>query len=100
MNKPNGNVGGRNELLEKIRELSFVKVELELYLDTHPECAVALDYYTRTVDALNAYTEEYENKYTPLCASGQGNGATWRWIDTPWPWQMGNGAKDMTEGRR
>ena len=30
-------------LLERIQKLSFVKCELELYLDTHPTCRAALD---------------------------------------------------------
>lgn len=79
-------------LLEQIRALSFVKVELELYLDTHPECAQALDYYTQTVNALDALIEEYNNTNGPLFASGSAGADSWTWVKGPWPWQEGAGS--------
>ncbi|MBO5207291.1 MAG: spore coat protein CotJB [Clostridia bacterium] len=88
------------ELFEEIRALSFVKTELELYLDTHPDCAVALDYYRQTVAALKKYTEEYESKYSPICASGAGSDGKWSWINMPWPWQYGRGEVNTREGER
>ena len=80
-----GDNGSSRPLLERIRELAFVKNELELYLDTHPNCSVALDYYKQTVNALKSLTEEYENTSAPLTAMGV-TGETWTWTDTPWPW--------------
>ncbi|MBE6532735.1 MAG: spore coat protein CotJB [Ruminococcaceae bacterium] len=74
-------------LLEQIRALGFVKVELELYLDTHPNCRTALDYYRKTVDELERLTEEYHNQYGPLVASGNLSTENWNWINGPWPWQ-------------
>ena len=74
-------------LLEQIRALGFVKVELELYLDTHPTCRTALDYYRKTVDELERLTEEYNNQYGPLAASGNLSTENWNWINGPWPWQ-------------
>ena len=88
-NAENGN-NGQNDtqksLLEKIRSLSFVKAELELYLDTHPKCKVALDYYYQTVDALTKYVDEYQEKYGPLTAMGAKNTEEWTWVKEPWPW--------------
>ena len=81
-----------NSLLEQIRALSFVKVELELYLDTHPECAQALDYYTQTVNALDGLIEEYNNTSGPLYAAGAAGNDKWTWVNTPWPWQDGAGS--------
>ena len=76
-----------SELREKIRELGFVKVELELYLDTHPTCKVALDYYYKTVDALASLMEEYHAKGgNPLVASGSVDTESWSWVNMPWPW--------------
>ena len=80
-----------SSLLEEIRALSFVKAELELYLDTHPECAQALDYYTKTVNALDAMIEEYNNTVAPLSAAGAAGRDKWTWVNTPWPWQNGAG---------
>ena len=94
--------GGRmsteaSALLKRIHELSFVKVELELYLDTHPTCAAALDYYERTVAALNELTEQYQTLHGPLFASGNNNSERWDWISSPWPWHRGD--ENNTNGR-
>ena len=79
-------VASHTELLEKIRQLSFVKAELELYLDTHPRCKVALDYYYQTLDALKKLTDEFQAKYGPLVASGSIGEDEWTWTKGHWPW--------------
>lgn len=78
-------------LLEQIRALSFVKTEVELYLDTHPNCSAALDYYYRTISELERLTEIYENEAGPLSAAGVRSEKNWTWVEEPWPWQFGNG---------
>ena len=55
----------RAALLGKIRALDFVKVELELYLDTHPSCRSALDYYYQTIDALREMTKHHFVRKSP-----------------------------------
>lgn len=84
-------------LLEEIRALGFVKGELELYLDTHPDCTTALDYYHQTLAALKTLTEKYEITESPLTASGVTNTERWSWVDGAWPWQQGNGAQSRKE---
>lgn len=99
-NMNGGNMNGRTgapmgNLAEQVRQLDFVKRELELYLDTHPNCRTALDYYYQTVQALNRLTEEYHNTYGPLVAAGANDPEHWTWTDTPWPWQQaGDFAKE------
>ena len=85
-------------LAEQIRALSFVKVELELYLDTHPGCRTALDYYYKTVEELKRLTEQYENTVGPLTAMGNVSADQWHWVDGPWPWQQAGDF--MREGDR
>lgn len=75
------------DLHEKIRALGFVKVELELYLDTHPDCQTALDYYYRTLAELKRLTDEYQSTVGPLTAMGVTDTDRWTWVDGPWPWQ-------------
>ena len=91
--------GGRltGSLAEQIRALGFVKAELELYLDTHPRCQTALDYYYKTVQELKRLTEEYENTVGPLTAMGNMSTDHWDWVDGPWPWQQAGDF--MREGR-
>ncbi len=102
----NGNRTGRNpggtplrgSLADQIRALCFVKTELELYLDTHPRCRTALDYYYQTVEELKRLTEEYENTVGPLTAMGNVSTDQWHWVDGPWPWQQAGDF--MREGDR
>lgn len=75
------------ELFRRIQELAFVKCELELFLDTHPDCRASLDYYHRTVDEYDALVEEYEAKYGPLTAAAN-VGEKWNWVTGPWPWHL------------
>lgn len=85
-------------LLEQIRQLSFVKTELELFLDTHPDCRTALDYYHQTIEALDALMMKYHNTVGPLVAAGVVSDDKWTWVDKPWPWQVGNGKPNERGG--
>lgn len=75
----------KKALYNKIQELRFVKTELELYLDTHPNCRVALDYYYQTVEALRDLYERYSVFDAPLFAA-EVQGDKWSWVGSPWPW--------------
>ena len=98
--------GGRNanggalsgSLADQIQALCFVKNELELYLDTHPHCRTALDYYYKTIEELRRLTEEYQNTVGPLTAAGNMSTEHWNWVDGPWPWQQAGDF--MREGER
>ena len=92
----------RDDLMRRIQALSFAKVEAELFLDTHPECLAALDYYHSVAEELDAAVAEYQESYGPIRAEGSARDR-WSWADSPWPWQqMGEGrmkdGKTMKEG--
>ena len=78
----------QNDLMKKIQELDFAKVECELYLDTHPNDAVALSYYNALLPELDALMIEYQDTYGPIVPS-KSNKASWDWVMGMWPWQMG-----------
>lgn len=83
----------RDELMRKIQELDFARVETELFLDTHPECRAALDFYRKVTGELEMLMTQYNNDHGPIVAK-ESVGDTWSWINGPWPWQMtenGNG---------
>ena len=85
------------KIKRRVDELSFAKVETELFLDTHPDCRQALDYYHRTLAEPEEAELEYINAVGPLRAS-ESSTERWNWIDTPWPWQMPNEKKEGKEG--
>lgn len=80
----------KSQLKRRIMELSFAKLECQLFLDTHPECRNALDHFYRYSDELDELTEMYDAEHGPLTPSGI-HGDRWSWVDTPWPWQNEKG---------
>lgn len=77
-------------LLRRIQELEFIAIELNLYLDTHPNDARAITEYNRVHDELMKLGEQHDNSYGPLHGFGQSKniGRTWLWAEQPWPWEM------------
>ena len=77
----------REELYLKIQQLGFAKAEAELFLDTHPTCKNALDYFHKIVRELDMAMTEYQNKYGALTTDGVMNTDRWTWVEGAWPWQ-------------
>ncbi|MFA5528055.1 MAG: spore coat protein CotJB [Peptostreptococcales bacterium] len=76
-----------NELLRRIQYLSFVLVEVNLYLDTHPTDMAALNYYHTYKALYNRALSEYTSQYGPLTPGTVESRNRWTWIDKPWPWE-------------
>lgn len=74
-------------LLNKIRTRSFALVETSLYLDGHPGCQRAIEYYKSTREELDRLTAEYEEKFGALTQKGAIKNGVWTWTDSPWPWE-------------
>lgn len=89
----------QKELLDKIRAAGFAMHEAALFLDTHPDCPAALDYFMQMKAELGKLTDEYEKSYGGLTHSGV-SGDTWNWVEPEWPWHAGNGALGMRKDRR
>lgn len=75
----------RELLLKRIAAIDFAIVELNLYMDTHPDD-------DEINEKLNMYREkssnlrrEYESLYGPLTLDNQEKNQ-WGWISDPWPW--------------
>ncbi len=80
----------RHNLLRRIQETEFVALDLNLYLDTHPEDTKALEHYNKAAAELQVLMKKYEECYGPLLNFGLSSetGKTWRWINQPWPWDI------------
>ena len=79
----------RKELLKRIMALEFTALELNLYLDTHPEDERALADFNQVAHELAELKEHYEHRYGPLLNYGWGpSHERWRWPDEPWPWEI------------
>ncbi|MDO4573527.1 MAG: spore coat protein CotJB [Clostridia bacterium] len=73
-------------LLQKIAEARFACVELQLYLDTHPDDEVAKADYLCYAEKLNQLITRYEQSCGPLMNFGQSPTAAGSWVFGQWPW--------------
>ena len=81
----------RTKLLKEISLVDFAVVELNLYLDTHPDDADAVAYIKQYITILNRLKEEYASQYGPLtvCTATFNDCETWKWARMPLPWEGG-----------
>ncbi|MGA8943464.1 MAG: spore coat protein CotJB [Thermoactinomyces sp.] len=79
----------RFHLLTQLQEVDFVIVELQLYLDTHPDDKRALDQYNWYVKERNKLRRTYESHFGPLYNFGLScNQYPCGWNEGPWPWEI------------
>ncbi len=82
----------RETMLLKLMAYAFAIVDLNLYLDLHPEDQNAFmlfkKYTKEKCDVEGSYTE----KYGPLIVTDT-TGNTFNWIKNPWPWDKTGGTK-------
>ena len=77
----------RQMLLKKIKEYDFSLKELNLYLDTHPNCRKALALFEKYKSLRNKSISDYTQRFGPLTPEQNSNSSHWDWIDDPWPWE-------------
>lgn len=77
----------RKELLLNVQELSFACLDMNLYLDNHPEDKKAISTYNSLCTELLKARSAYETKFGPLTNFGYSPSKTpWQWVSNPWPW--------------
>ncbi|KAB2951980.1 spore coat protein CotJB [Heliorestis acidaminivorans] len=77
------------DLLKRIMELDFVLLELNLFLDTHPDDQAALRDFAKVQEEVKRLKLAYEQKYGLLTIYGYcPERYPWNWIETPWPWEI------------
>lgn len=79
----------KEKLMRQIQEIQFACLDLNLYLDTHPECKEAILYYNQLCLMLEKCKKMYEMQYGPLTNFGGGTSKyPWQWEQSPWPWDL------------
>lgn len=77
----------RSALMRNLSAVGFAMLDLHLFLNTHPHNASAISLYTQYKQRYQVLSAEYEQKYGPLTALNGVSGDTWKWVQSPWPWQ-------------
>lgn len=78
----------KEQLLKQIGCTQFVCVELNLYLDTHPNDEDALSDYLSYSEQLRGLIEQYEELYGPLLNFGHSPTEAGSWVCSKWPWEQ------------
>ena len=77
----------RRMLLQRIKQYDFSLKELNLYLDTHPNCRRALAMFAKYKKLRENAIAEYNEKFGPLTPEQSNDLEHWDWVDDPWPWE-------------
>ena len=78
----------QQEMIKKMQEIGFSLVELNLFLDTHPENTEARTQYNRYAEQLARLRAQYNAAFGPTMNFGLCEAKNaWSWIDEPWPWE-------------
>ena len=76
------------DILTHIDALCFACVDLNLYLDTHPDNKQAIQLFNKYCKEKEELIKKYESQYGPLTLDSDSlNNYPWAWNDKPWPWE-------------
>ena len=77
-----------NKELTALMESGFAALDLQLYIDTHPDDTEAIAVYNECVHAYEQARAAFEKARGPLYSFiSESNPARFSWVDTPWPWE-------------
>lgn len=78
----------RQQLMLKIQQTGFALTDTNLFLDSHPDCQVALAFFAENQHLYKQYVAEYEKNFGPLKVCDADASRGWQWIQGPWPWEL------------
>ena len=74
-------------MLNDIRIVDFVLVDLSLYLDTHPFDQEAMEYFNHYVRIKNKMSRDFSMRFFPLTTDQAESKKEWIWGAAPLPWE-------------
>lgn len=77
----------RKKLMSIITQASFAIDDVKLFLDTHPNCREALEYYEKAKKMRDDAIEEYTKTFGPITAYNVNVESHWTWNEGPMPWE-------------
>ena len=79
----------REALLYQLMQYKFALIELNLYLDTHPNDVEMIKLYNNYLNIEKQMCNKYESMYGPLTVdSNYLDKNMWEWKNSPWPWEV------------
>ncbi len=77
----------RAKMLKRVQMYSFAAHDAALFLDTHPTCTQALEYFNKYNKLYKEAKAAFEAMYGPLTVCDSTSTTSWQWINDPWPWE-------------
>ncbi len=77
----------KQKLLSMIRKYDFALCELQLYLDTHPNCSHATKLWQKYQSKRQQLASQYVQQFGPIQPIQTEGETPWSWTDGPWPWE-------------
>ncbi|MCM1083620.1 MAG: spore coat protein CotJB [Clostridium sp.] len=77
----------KKELFNFISQVSFMLDDITLFLNTHPDCADAIDAYNEFKEIRREAVCDYTANYGPLNRYDVNACNYWDWVNKPWPWE-------------
>ena len=79
----------REQLLNRINQVSFAVNEMTLFLDSHPDNEEALAYMEEKSALRREALEEYARRFGPLTIDTANDtcSRSFEWVSQPWPWE-------------
>jgi len=77
----------KQTMMNALRSEDFAVYEAALYLNTHPDCTKALEYFCMHKEKAANLRREYEALWGPLTVNAVTPSDAWQWIQCPWPWE-------------
>lgn len=77
----------RKAIVERIKAYDFAMIEMNLYLDTHPQDKQALCLFQMYNEKRQLLVNEYEKHFGEFITTvNDVQGDRFTWICDPWPW--------------
>lgn len=83
----NINLQQRDSMMLEVMKYQFATLDSALFLNTHPNDPVALIRHHEYSTRLMQLKDEFGRKFGPLDSYTPDISGTWRYIDSPWPWE-------------
>lgn len=78
----------RENLLKRLTMLDFMAVDMQLFLDTHPDDTNAIAKYNSIIREADNLRAQYEKSVGPLFSfRSYSSTENFQWVDNPWPWE-------------
>ncbi len=79
----------KESLKRRIHQYDFALIDLNLFLDMHPNCQRAIDTFNEYKEKRAELVRLYEQQFGKFVTTAKNMHPDnrWEWINSPWPWE-------------